>query len=160
MEIKLKDLPLLLFSYFGTVSPYFLGLYLFNKEEFLFLDLWKNILLCISYSFPVIYMNLFIEKFEHILKKKGSILNHYHSDIINVCIKSAHQQHFVLIFCIIFFSNDTFFRFPHYRNSTWLFTSLFVLFLAIKVIIKERSNIKSLYISLFTSKKHIGKDGE
>ena len=89
MDIKSKDFPLLLFSFFGTISPYFLGLYLFDKKEFLSLELWNRILLSMAYSFPIIYLNLIIQRFYFILEKGEK--KEYPSDILNVCINSAHQ---------------------------------------------------------------------
>ncbi|MBI4932203.1 MAG: hypothetical protein HY841_15700 [Bacteroidetes bacterium] len=120
MEFKVQDIPLLFFAYLGIVSPYFLGLYWFDPKAFSSLYLWSNILLSISYSFPVFYLNMYISKWIWKILGRGNIFEKdFVNDIINICIACAQQQYIVLLYCLIRFGDNPLFKFYHFRNNTW-----------------------------------------
>jgi hypothetical protein len=148
MQIRVRDLPILFLAFFGIVASYYLGFYLFNRVEFLSLDVVTALLLCIAYCFPVIYMNFIIIMLLQELKIKfAPKFNNLTSFFVYYLIVIAHQLYGVLMFCLIFYGENKNFKFINFRNNSWLFTASF-LFLIFLIYIQTKYSRKKRFVLL------------
>ncbi len=122
MEFKVKELPLLLLTFLSTISPYFLGLYLFNRSEFIQLGYINIILLSIAYSAPVLYMNLnhYRIRYNHNPEKYKS--DNHNNMMLAIAISSIAIVYTSLIICDI---TNMFFipiNFILFKYISWIYT--------------------------------------
>ncbi len=126
-KIEWKHLPFFIIMYFGLVSPYYVAWYLFDKQDFFMVDNFTKILLCIGYTFPILYLtvlNMVLINYM-IPESKTFFDQEFHVIFTFFCYCSALYLYAILFIYYCFYDHVSFIC---YRNNSWLWS--FILLVA------------------------------